>query len=235
MGKNKLDLQLLGKMATRSGKTRQYIREQISRRAGRQAVSSLAAQLSWAQAMGIGITTALNRASSDVRDEVRQGGTAPARPLHLKSDRGAHRDRQKRAVILGAAEINFVLADAELKDRCRDLLLAKKHYDRVLREATTVLDDRLKKVSGIHKMNPSPLVGKALNPDPAKAVVVVSADKDQQEGFFFICKGVMQAFRNNAHHTLSSAFTQADALKFCGFIDTILAVLTKAQVHPERI
>jgi hypothetical protein len=105
----------------------------------------------------------------------------------------------------------------------------------VVREATTVFDSRLKSVSGISHMNPSALVGKALAPDPTKAVVVVSTEKDEQEGLFYICKGVMQAFRNKAHHTLSNAFTQADALKFCGFIDTLLAVVGKGQVHPERI
>jgi len=114
---------------------------------------------------------------------------------------------------LGAA-IDFVLEDLELRGRCRDLLLAKKHYDRVVREATTVLDNRLKSVSGIPHMNPGALVGKALSPDPSKAVIVVSLDKDEQQGFYSICSGVMLAFRNKAHHSLSNAFAQADALNF---------------------
>jgi uncharacterized protein (TIGR02391 family) len=234
MAKKKLDFDLLAKMAAKSGKDEQYIREQISRRAGRTTVSSLAAQIAWAKEMGIGVTTALNRASPDVRAEVGRGQAAPI-VRAIRIDGNGKASRQKKAKVLGASEINFVLGDAELRDRCKDLLLAPRHYDRVVREATTVFDDRLKKVSGIPNMNPSALVGKALNPDPTKAVVVVNTDKDQQEGFFSICKGVMQAFRNNAHHKLSSSFTQADALKFCGFIDTILALLSKAQVHPERI
>jgi uncharacterized protein (TIGR02391 family) len=235
MPKKKLDFDLLDKMAEKSGKSKQYIREQISRRAGSQSVSSLSAQLIWAKGMGVGVTTALNRAGAEVRDEVRHGQAVPVHAIKLVSNGTVRPTHQKKAKVLGAAEINFVLSDDELRDRCKDLLLAKKHYDRVVREATTVFDDRLKNVSGIHNLNPVPLVGKALNPDPAKAVVVVSTDKDQQEGFFSICKGVMQAFRNNAHHRLSSAFTQADALKVCGFIDTILSVLMKGHVHPERI
>ena len=47
---------------------------------------------------------------------------------------------------------------------------------RLRREATTVLDDRLKKKTGITNMNPDNLVGKALNPDPLKAAIEVSAE-----------------------------------------------------------
>ena len=84
-------------------------------------------------------------------------------------------------------------------------------------------------------MNPGDLVGKVLAPDPARAVITISTEKALQEGFFSICKGGMQAFRNRAHHNLSNAFTQADALRFCGFVDTILTVVGKGQIHLERI
>jgi uncharacterized protein (TIGR02391 family) len=235
MAKKKLDPDLLAKMASRAQKSEQYLREQVSRRAGRLGVSSLAAQLLWARELGLGITAALNRADSSVRDEVRSGPAGSPSVTHSSPKRQTGPTQRRKETNLGAATINFLLEDAELKDRCRDLILAKKHYDRVLREATTVLDDRLKKVSGIFNLNPSPLVGKALSPDPAKAVIVVSAEKDEQEGFFYICKGVMQAFRNKTHHNLSGAFTQADAFKFCGFVDTILAVIAEGKVHPERV
>lgn len=234
MAQKKLNPDLLDKMVKKTRKSKQYLREQVSRRASRHAVSSLAAQLLWARELGLGIATALNRADSGVRDEVRS--SPPETPTHAAHGRRrpVRSFQQKKGPNLGAA-INFLLEDSELRDRCRDLLLARRHYDRVVREATTVLDSRLKSVSGISGMNPSALVGKALAPDPARAVVIVSTEKDEQEGFFYICRGVMQAFRNKAHHTLSDAFTQADALKFCGFIDTILSVVGKGQVHPERI
>jgi hypothetical protein len=93
----------------------------------------------------------------------------------------------------------------------------------------------LKKLSGIKNMNPAALIGKVLSPDPAKAVIVVSAEADEQQGFFYICNGVSITFRNKAHHNLSAAFTQADALKFCGFVDTLLGVIGKGTVHTGRV
>jgi uncharacterized protein (TIGR02391 family) len=185
--------------------------------------------------MGIGIAVPLGKADQSVREEVQRASVAsvPSHVPTVKTQIKLSATRRARPNI--AATVDFILEDLELRGRCRDILLAKKHYDRVVREATTVLDDRLKTLSGISHMNPGDLVGKALNPDPNKAVFVVSNKKEEQQGFFNICSGVMLAFRNKAHHSLSDAFTQADVLKFCGIVDAILAVIGKAEKHPERI
>ncbi len=232
MSRRQLQPDILNKMAERSDKSQQYLREQISRKAGRLGISSVAAQLIWARELGIGIAGALNRLPTEVREEIRSV-TIPSAQSRARKVAEPVVPKRKAAPIT-VATINTLFQDEQLRARCKDLLQAKKHFDRVIREATTLLDDRLKTKTGITNMNPENLVGKALNPDPNKAIIEVSAEKSEQEGFYSICKGIMLAFRNRSHHRLSDKFTREDALKFCGFVDTVLAVIEQARIHPER-
>jgi len=224
------------KLAKKTAKSKQYIREQVSRKAGRHGISSVAAQIVWAKEQGIGVTHALNNLPSEVREEVRsanKNGATPAGGRTIAASQA--RPRAKKPQAITAATINSLLQDETLRERCKDLIRATKHFDRVFREATTVLDDRLKKKSGIRNMNPVNLVGKVLNPDPKKAIIEISPDADEQQGFHAICQGVMLVFRNKAHHSLSDKFTREDALKFCGFIDTILGTIEQADIHLDRV
>jgi Protein of unknown function (Hypoth_ymh) len=70
------------------------------------------------------------------------------------------------------------------------------------------------------------VVGKVLNPQ--RAIIRVSTETAEQDGMFSICKGLTLAFRGPLHHALRDDLTRADALKFCGFIDHLLAILDKA-------
>ena len=150
----------------------------------------------------------------------------PARASHTDSDTRAAKSRAPDPV---RDAIGHLLSDTELKKRCGDLLKGRGPYDRAVRESTTVLDHRLKKLGEIKgHMNPGDVVGKVLNPDPLKAILKVSDERSEQEGMFSICKGLTLAFRGPTHHTLSDDFTRADALKFCGFVDALLVVLDKA-------
>jgi uncharacterized protein (TIGR02391 family) len=233
MPQKRLNPALLLKMAKKTGKSEKYLGEQISRKAGRQRISSTAAQLVWARELGIGIANALQKLSPEAREEVRSAGAGPSIAPPRTSNGKRSTTQKRKAEPITAATIDTLLHDVQLRGRCRDLLRAKKHFDRVFREATTVLDDRLKKKTGITNMNPEKLVGKALN--PSTAVLEVSADKAEQEGFHSICRGIMLAFRNKAHHSLSDKFTREDALKFCSFIDTVLGVIDQAIIHPDRV
>lgn len=237
MARQRLDPKILNKMAHRKNTSVQYMREQISRKAGREGISAEAAQVILARQLGIGTASVLRRLAPHIQQEVRTGlqgneNTTPIRSMRSKP--AAPERRNGKAKFAIKSVVDQTLLDAELRDRCRDLLSARKHYDRAMREATTVLDDRLKKLSGIKNMNPAPLVAKVLNGDPSKAIIVVSTEPNEQQGFYNMCSGVMLAFRDNTHHNLSDKFTQADALKFCGLIDMLLAVIGKGTIHPER-
>jgi len=236
MAKLRLNPELLEKLERKTGKPKQRLREKISRKANNLGVSSVAAQLILTKEAGIAITRALNKLPPDIREEVRSV-TAPPVTFNQREAAISTRSRSSRTnpEAITSATLDLLLQDKQLRDRCKDLLKAKKHYDRVIREATTVLDDRLKKKSNIKKMNPVNLVGKVVNPDPEKAVIVVSAEKDEQEGFHSICKGIMLLFRNQTHHELSDKLTQEDALKICAFIDSILDVIEQAKVYPGRV
>ncbi len=231
-----LDQALLSKIATKiGGKSKQYVREQISKKASAQSISSAAAQIVWAKSLGIGTANALRQLEPHQQDQVRA-----ALPFAFASrvsvgdkEKGSARRTEPRSQNPIKLAVEYLIADEELKSRCGDLLKAHKHYDRPLREATTVLDHRLKELAGItYKINPVDLVNKILNPDPKKAVIVVSTDPAEQEGFHGICKGLMLAFRNKSHHHLDDKITQRDALGFCALIDTILGMLGKATANP---
>ncbi len=236
MARQRLDPKLLATLRAKTNKSEKYLREQISRKANRAGISSEAELILWAKRLGIGTATYQRKLTPNIQGEVRDGLPSVFVGDEARRDHSGKKVKprvsQRSSV---QAAIDYLLEDAELRDRCKDLLKASKHFDRVFRAASTVFDDRLKKMANITNMNPTNLVGKVLNPDPQKAIVVVSPDRDEQEVFFSICKGLVLTFRNTTHHSLSNKFTREDALKFCRFVDAILGVLKQATVHPERV
>jgi len=191
---------------------------------------SEAAEILWAQELGISTTRALQKQPPHVQEQVRATlpifeALRPRIPRRV-SKKAAKAPRPPSPL---NAAVEYILKDEELKRRCADLLKAKGSFDRVFREATTVLDDRLKRLAKIKgKIDPTDLVGKVLHPN--NAILVVSDYKDEQEGFFSICKGLMLAFRNPTHHALNDKLKREDALQFCGFVDALLTILKQARV-----
>ena len=78
-------------------------------------------------------------------------------------------------------DISNYIHDKELRDRCLDLLKADSKYDRVINQATQVLEDRIRTKAGLtDRLEGVKLVNTALNPDPNKTVLKVSTDSDEQ-------------------------------------------------------
>src|SRR5260370_36926376 len=96
----RLSPELLEKMAKKSGKSNKYLGEQISKRAGRQGISSTAAQLVWAKQLGIGVANQFAKVSADLREEVRSGGTtAPAMSAGINRGKRAPPPSRKEEAI----------------------------------------------------------------------------------------------------------------------------------------
>ena len=125
------------------------------------------------------------------------------------------------------------IIDEELKNRCSDILSAPDNFDRVINQATQVLEDRIRnKAKTDRTLVGVSLVNKALNADISKTIIIISDNPEEHEGICHICRGLMVGFRNPTHHQLSDSFTREDALKFCGFIDNILQIIGKAKINP---
>ncbi|HVZ98727.1 MAG TPA: TIGR02391 family protein [Caulobacterales bacterium] len=123
------------------------------------------------------------------------------------------------------------IKDQALRDRCSDILTAKGHFDRVINQATLVLEDRIRKKVGGTKATGVHLINQFVKANPTESPIVVSTDADSQEGFSNICRGVMQALRNPTHHHLIDSFSREEAFHICGFIDRLLKLVDQAEVQ----
>jgi hypothetical protein len=228
-----LNESLLKKIAQKIGKPDKYVREQISKRATRLSIASPAAQVLWAKELGIGTSIALRDLPPHIQDQVQSALPAAFVPESRKpSTRRKPRVRGSiRLVDPISLAVDYLLTDLELKSRCTDLLKKRKHLDRAFREATTVLENRIKQRANMKGRNPEQLVNIALNPDPNKAVLIVSSEASEQTGFHSICKGIVLTFRHRVHHELDDNATREDALRFCAFVDVVLGIIAKAKVR----
>ncbi|MEQ8656069.1 MAG: TIGR02391 family protein [Hyphomicrobiales bacterium] len=128
-----------------------------------------------------------------------------------------------------------LLRDEQLRSRCSDLLSATDHFDRVVNQATQILEDRMKCiVPEFSGLTGAPLVGQAIKKDPAQSRIVFSTDAAIQEGSRALFFGAISVFRNSTHHGFVESMTREQALQICAFIDNLLSMLSDATVQlPE--
>lgn len=235
----KLDQNLLEKLTRKLGRKKPHVQSTVSKLAARHAISAEAALVLLAKNEGIGTAHYLRRLPANVQQEVRTtlpilaARTTSVAPASIGLSRSSQQIRSNERTPLSQA-IVLLLQDSDLRGRVSDLLRAGGKFDRAIREATTVLEHTIKSRSGTRGTIQA-VLPKALNQDPAKAILVVSEEPSEQEGFFNVCRGIFLAFRNATHHALSDQFTREDALKFCAFVDLQLAAIKRAKVYPERL
>ncbi len=133
--------------------------------------------------------------------------------------------------VLEIGSLYNAIKDNELRERCGDLLTAPAHFDRVINQATLVLEDRIRRrTNSDRSVFGAGLVNATINPDPSSSRIIFSDIKSEQEGYANIIRGIMQALRNETHHTVVDSFSREDALNVCGFIDRILRLIDKASI-----
>ncbi len=77
------------------------------------------------------------------------------------------------------------------------------------------------------------LVSAVLNGDPDKALIKVSSDAAEQEGFANLCRGLMRFYRNPTHHDIRH-IQREEALAVCLLIDQLISKF-ELQLTEEEI
>jgi uncharacterized protein (TIGR02391 family) len=140
--------------------------------------------------------------------------------------------RLKRRLQIAERDLPSLVADYELRQRCEDLLAADAHYDRVIREACVVLENRVRSAARVGKsVVGTSLMEQAFSPTKGP---LRSSDHDQEQlGAMQIYRGIMAFFRNAAGHNLIDTYDQEDALRFVILVDLLLKTLSEASIDPE--
>jgi hypothetical protein len=133
--------------------------------------------------------------------------------------------------VIEVGSIYNSIKDEELKSRCSDILSSSGNFDRVINQATLVIEDRIRTKSKLNNLVGANLVNKAINSDIKKSVLQIGNDPEEHEGIAHICRGIVLSFRNPTHHKIIENYTREDALKFCAFVDLLLMIIEKSKFN----
>lgn len=125
----------------------------------------------------------------------------------------------------------LIIGDNELRQRCSDLLSAPGNYDRVIREATTILEDRIRNKCPhdlFSRLIPHSadqagenLVNKIFAPD--NPALSISSERLKRIAFHKMMLGIVSYLRNPYHHNLDPSTEWSWAWSTVGLIDRLLA------------
>ena len=125
------------------------------------------------------------------------------------------------------------IKDYQLRERCADLLVSDANFDRVINQATLVLEDRLRKKVGGSDLTGTQLSNKYIKSDVKLSPIVFAGDSEEQKGYADLIRGIFLALRNGTHHQISDDFTREDAFAACAFIDRLLRKLDAAAFRKD--
>lgn len=134
------------------------------------------------------------------------------------------------------------ISDHELTSICIPILASDGRADTVIREATTILENRIRNKPSheyLSKLIPdsSRQSGQRLVDAlfaPKSPVVVVSTDERERAGVFAFLKGIFAYPRNSTHHQFSESLETSWAWSVVGMIDHMLGLIGKAMVTGDQ-
>jgi len=132
--------------------------------------------------------------------------------------------------------------DESLRKRCLDLLKAPGSFDRVINQATQVLEARLRDSLPYEKLCEvipearehvgEPLANKLLSPN--KPVIVISDKQIERAAFHKMVVGVIAYLRNPSHHSLDDKTEWTLAWSVVGIIDSLLSQLENSYIAGDN-
>ena len=148
---------------------------------------------------------------------------------------------ENNTIILKEIEPVIPIKDETLRKRCSDLLKAPGSFDRVINQATLVLEARLRDSVTYDKLCEvipeakdhvgEPLVNKLLS--PSKPVIVISEKQIERVAFYKMVVGIIAYLRNPSHHFLNDKTEWSLAWSVVGVVDSILSELENAYVAKD--
>lgn len=140
--------------------------------------------------------------------------------------------RLKRQLQIAERNPHSLIADEQLRRRCTDLLAAEGDYDRVVREACVVLEDRVRVTIGAdHGLIGVNLMEHAFG---RNGPLQLSSNEQEQTGALNFYRGTMAFFRNAAGHRLIDSYTQEDVLRFVAWVDLLLKMVATASAKADQ-
>jgi len=148
-------------------------------------------------------------------------------PVHLLAAEGIPFEHPSRPVAPQPESIESFIEDQELRQRCGDLLVAGSKFDRAIREAAVVLEDRVRSAAGGSDKVGVPLMEYAFG--AANPKLRLSLNQREQVGAMQLYAGAMAFFRNQTGHNLKDTYTREDAVRFVAMVDLLLALIARAE------
>jgi len=126
------------------------------------------------------------------------------------------------------------LIDAQLRERCLDLFNTfdendqPHRYDTVIAEATRVLEDRIRVLSGAEaNVSGVDLVKHAFHESDPK--LRLSPKPGEQQAAHLMFRGVFGFVRNPVHHALSEHLEKERVIQLLGFVDYLIHLVGAAE------